>query len=239
MTFSIILSDEPVVLFGAGAVSDADIEVVRGLSGPRVAADGGARIATAAGLDLHAVIGDFDSLSADDLKGIPSDRQHRIKEQDSTDFDKALRHITAPVVVAVGFLGGRFDHQLACLHVLATYPERPCLLLGPEEVVLLCPPVLDLETRPGDVVSLFPLGAVQGQSSGLRWPIEGLAFDPLTTIGTSNQAEGPVRLEMSAPRMVVIAPRRCLQSAMQALVHAPRSAQWPAHAGQYRDLRQS
>ena len=44
MTFSIILSDEPVVLFGAGEVSDADIEVVRGLSGPRVAADGGAPI---------------------------------------------------------------------------------------------------------------------------------------------------------------------------------------------------
>ncbi|MEL6464059.1 MAG: thiamine diphosphokinase [Pseudomonadota bacterium] len=239
MTFSIISSDDPVVLFGGGTVSTADIEVVHALSAACVAADGGARVAHAAGLDLDAVIGDFDSISDDDLKHIPRERQHQFKEQDSTDFDKALRHISAPVVLAVGFFGGRIDHQLASLHVLARYPDRPCILLGPEEIALLCPRTLNLETQKGDIVSLFPLGPVEGQSSGLRWPIGGIAFDPLTTIGTSNEALGPVGLEMSAPSMIVIAPRRCLFSTMQALARAPRSAPWPARVARHTDPPQS
>ena len=34
-------------------------------------------------------------------------------DQDTTDFDKALRHIKAPVVIGAGFSGARTDHALA------------------------------------------------------------------------------------------------------------------------------
>ncbi|APX11071.1 thiamine diphosphokinase [Tateyamaria omphalii] len=225
-----IQSDEPVALFGGGEASMADIDLVQTLATRFVAADGGAAMAVRAGVALDAVIGDFDSVSADVLAQIPPARQHHIAEQDSTDFDKALRHIFAPVVLAVGFLGGRVDHQLGCLSVLARYPERACILLGPDEIVMLCPPRLDLPTVPGDVVSLVPLAPVQGMSTGLRWPIGGLRFDPIERIGTSNEAEGPVSLTMERPAMVLIAPRRCLAPVTQALVQGPSDARWPARA---------
>lgn len=217
-------------LFGGGEASAADVRAVQALATRFVAADGGAALALRAGVTLDAVIGDFDSVSGDDLAAIPLERQHHIAEQDSTDFDKALRHIAAPVVLAVGFLGGRVDHQLGCLSVLARYPDRPCILLGRDEVLMLCPPQLDLPTRPGDVVSLVPLAPVQGTSTGLRWPIDGLQFDPIMRIGTSNEAEGPVSLTMTGPDMILIAPRHCLEGVTQALVQASPSARWPVRA---------
>ncbi|WP_299045353.1 thiamine diphosphokinase [uncultured Tateyamaria sp.] len=239
MTFPIVHSSDPVALFGGGAADLADVAAVQALATRFVAADGGAEVALRAGVALDAVIGDFDSVSPETLAQIPADRHHRIAEQDSTDFDKALRHIAAPLVLAVGFLGGRVDHQLACLSVLARYPDRPCILLGPEECVLLCPPALDLDTRAGEVVSLVPLAPVQGTSAGLRWGIDGLVFDPMVRVGTSNMAEGPVALTMTAPAMILIVPRRCLSSLTRALVHASRPARWPARAGQRKDPPQS
>lgn len=239
MTSPIVYSSDPVALFGGGEATLADVAEVRGLSGPCVAADGGAQIALEAGIALDAVIGDFDSVTADVLQQVPTERQHHIAEQDSTDFDKALRHILAPVVLAVGFLGGRVDHQLACFHVLARRADRPCILVGQDEVVFLCPPRLDLNTQPGDVVSLFPLAAVQGTSTGLRWPIDGLTFHPMSTIGTSNSAEGPVSLTMSDPAMIVIAPRRCLFALTRALVQVSQAGRWPARAEQYTARHQS
>lgn len=234
MNFPIVHSSEPVALFGGGGALKADVAEVQALSGPCVAADSGADLALAAGVSIDAVIGDFDSVSPGTLAQIPAACQHRIAEQDSTDFDKALRNIAAPVVLAVGFVGGRVDHQLACLHVLARYPDRPCILVGSEDILFLCPPRLELETQRGDVLSLFPLDAVAGTSTGLRWPIDGLAFHPVSTIGTSNEALGPVSLTMSDPSMIVIAPRRCLAPFTQALVRCSPDARWPVRAEQYR-----
>ena len=53
----------------------------------------------------QAVIGDFDSLSDLGRAAIPATRQHVIPEQDTTDFDKALRSIRAPFVLGLGFSG--------------------------------------------------------------------------------------------------------------------------------------
>ncbi|MBY5933080.1 thiamine diphosphokinase [Tateyamaria omphalii] len=239
MTSPIVHSSDPVGLFGGGEATFADVAEVRALASRFVAADGGAALAVQAGLSLDAVIGDFDSISAEILAQIPSARQHPIAEQDSTDFDKALRHILAPVVVAVGFLGGRVDHQLGCLSVLARHPDRVCILLGPYEIVMLCPPRLDLRTELGDVVSLVPLAPVQGTSTGLRWQIDGLHFDPIERIGTSNEAVGPVTLTMNAPSMILIAPRRCLGAVTQALLQPGPDARWPARAERYRAQPQS
>jgi thiamine pyrophosphokinase len=197
-----------------------------------VAADGGARLALDAGVDLAAVIGDFDSVGAD-LGRIPVARRFEIAEQDSTDFDKALRHIAAPVVLAVGFTGGRLDHQLAALHVLVAYPERPCVLIGETEVSFVCPPQVTLPLVAGDVVSLFPMAPVAGTSRGLRWEIDGLDFDPVARIGTSNAAMGPVALTMTAPAMLVVVPRARLAAITQALASAPPAARWTARAARY------
>lgn len=213
------------LLVGGGPAGAAGLRLLARIAPCVVAADGGARAALAAGLLPEAVIGDLDSLDAASRAAIAPERIHLVAEQDSTDFDKALRSISAPVVLGAGFLGARRDHELACLNALVRHADRPCVLVGRSEVILHLPPVLDLPLGAGDAVSLFPLRAVTGRSRGLHWPIDGLAFAPDGRIGTSNRATGPVHLAMDGPGMLAILPRRVLRPLVAAL---GRAARWPA-----------
>ncbi|WP_372893312.1 thiamine diphosphokinase [Rhodosalinus sp.] len=214
-------------LIGAGAAPDEDIAAARAHAPRVVAADGGAGRALAAGLMPEAVFGDFDSLDTATRRALPEDRLHHVPEQETTDFDKALRHTLAPLVLGVGFLGARLDHLLAAQTVLARRADRRCLLIGGADLVFLCPPELSLDLDAGCRVSLYPLAEVRGRSEGLFWPIDGLTFAPGGVIGTSNRVtEGPVRLSMAAPAMLVILPREALGAAVTSLA-APGPA-WPA-----------
>lgn len=220
----------PVTLVGGGQASAEDLHMALTLAPTCVAADGGAVLARAAGVTPAAVIGDFDSFPSELAEAFPADRLHRITEQHSTDFEKALTRIDAPLVIGVGLLGGRIDHQLGALHVLMAYPDRPVVLLAPDELVFLAPSRIDLPTEEGDVISLFPLAPVTAQGRGLRWPLEGLRFAPGLQSGTSNQATGQISVEPSAPAMVMIVPRRLLRPVAAALA-SPEAARWPVRAG--------
>ncbi len=229
MTRAIVHSREPVALVGGGELAPGDLAMVRRLTRTLVAADGGARAALAAGWVPEAVIGDFDSLDMAARAEIPAGRLHCIAEQESTDFDKALRHIAAPLVLGVGFLGGRVDHELAALNTLVRHCERACLLLGPSEAVLHLPPVLALPMAEGETVSIFPMAEVRGRSQGLFWPIDGLTLRPGQRIGTSNRATGALRLEMRGPGAIGLFPRSRLGDLARARL-APGAGQWPAPA---------
>ncbi|MEP2640808.1 thiamine diphosphokinase [Roseobacter sp.] len=235
MNFKIIDQNNAVTLVGGGAVGRNDLAAALALGPTCVAADSGADVALDAGVDPHAVIGDMDSISPAGRARIPAARVHTIAEQDSTDFDKALRSISAPLIIAVGFCGRRVDHQLAALHTLVMHPDVPCLMVGEEDVIFLCPRDFELATEPGARVSLFPMGAVTGRSQGLEWPIEGLDFAPDGRSGTSNWATGPVRLQMDAPAMLCLVPRRFMAEVAQRLMQLPEHARWPARVGQHTD----
>ena len=217
MKAMIVHSSNPVTLVGAGAVGRDDLKQALALAPLLVAADGGAGVALKAGHDPVAVIGDFDSLDPADRARIAPERLFPIREQDSTDFDKALRNIAAPLVLAVGFLGTRVDHQLAAFNTLIRHADRPCVLLGPDEAIFHAPPLLELDLVAGDVVSLFPMAPVTGRSRGLQWPIDGLELAPGGRIATSNRAEGALWLEMDDPGLLVIVPRRALDAVMRAI----------------------
>ena len=222
----IVQTSETVTLVGAGLVSEAEIARSRALSGLVVAADGGAQHCLDADIMPDAVIGDMDSLALGQRSGLPAERIHTIDEQDTTDFDKALRNIAAPLIIGVGFAGARLDHQLAVFNVLVRHPDRRCIILSDTDIAFLCPPVLQLPLSAGTRVSLFPMGLVEGTSSGLKWPINGLTFTPDGRIGTSNEASGEVEIVMTGPKMLVILPKAELENVVAALLQTP--AQWPA-----------
>ena len=138
-------------------------------------------------------------------------------EQETTDFEKCLTRIDAPAVLAVGFAGHRMDHTLAVWNALVRHADRRCVVIGAGDIAFLAPERLRLDIPAGTRLSLFPLAPVTGQGSGLAWPIDGLDFAPDGRIGTSNRADGPVDLTFSAPRMLVLLPRRCLDAALAAL----------------------
>ena len=215
----IVHSTVPVTLVGGAKLRQRDLTIALKHAATLVAADGGAGAVLAAGLVPAAVIGDMDSLQPAAALAF-SDRLHRIEEQDTTDFDKALRHIAAPLVIAVGVTGGRFDHELAVMHTLVRRAGQRCIVLGAESLTFVCPPEIAISLPVGMVFSLFPMGAVGVVSRGLRWPTAGLTFAPDTLIGTSNEVTGPVLLQADAPAMLVILPRAALSKVVLALLDA-------------------
>ena len=220
---AVLRADSPVTLIGGASLAARDLRDALALAPVAVAADGGADTALRHRIPLEAVVGDMDSLSPEAARAFAG-RLHPVEEQDSTDFDKALTRIDAPAVIAVGFTGGRLDHELAALHSLVLRADRPCLLLGPETLAFHAPPALDLPLAPGTTVSLFPFAPVTLRSGGLRWATDPLRFAPDRRIGTSNRSLGPVSLTPSGRGMLVILPRATLPLALAGLIAAAR---WP------------
>lgn len=231
MKKTIVSSCDPVIILGGGAVFPEDLSLAQTFSSVVVAADSGANVALEAEVELAAVIGDMDSISRRSFAQIPEEKRFVISEQDSTDFDKALRHIEAPLIIAVGFSGGSIDHQLAVFHTMVRRPDRPCIVLAEHDVIFVCPRHISLPLAPRTRVSLFPLGPVTGRSTGLHWPINGLRFAPGRLTGTSNRSTGPVYLEMDAPNMLCILPRAHFADVIMELKALPPDCgRWPARA---------
>ena len=228
MKSRVVQSKKPVLLVGGGAIEADALSAALRAAETVVAADGGAARVLALGRMPDAVYGDMDSLPPDLQASLAPGVLRPVTEQDSTDFDKCLRNIEAPLVIGHGFLGHRLDHQLAAMTVLALRPERRCVLIGQEDVVMLCPPALALDLAVGTRFSLYPMAQMTGRSEGLRWPLEGLRFAPSGVIGTSNVVCGPVRLWMDAAAMLLILPVACLNELLAGLAAAP--AGWPARA---------
>lgn len=226
MDNAVVESHHGVTLVGGGPVSRAALALALAHAPRLVAADGGADRALRLGHVPEAVIGDMDSLS-DVAKSRLSGRLHPVLEQDTTDFDKALRLIRAPFVLGLGFAGARMDHGLAVLNSLARHAGRRCLILTGQDVAFVAPARLDLSLPVGSRLSLFPLTPMRGQSDGLRWPIDAVRFAPDGQIGTSNQVAAPqVRLRFGPGAMLVILPRARLGAVLGAF-----SLPSPVHGG--------
>lgn len=223
MSDTLLQFNRPVTLLGAGQGSSRYLKEALTHAPFLVAADGGANVAIAKGYMPEAVIGDFDSITDATRAAIPAERLCHVAEQDTTDFEKCLSRIEAPLILGLGFAAGRLDHVMAVWTVLVRYPGQRCVILGEEDVVFLSPRRLALDLAEGDRVSLFPMGAVRGQSQGLYWPIDGIGFAPDGRIGTSNRATGPVTLDFDAEKMLVLLPRDRLAAAIAALVPADRA----------------
>jgi thiamine pyrophosphokinase len=209
-----VKSETGVTLLGGGPMARHDLAAALVIAPKLVAADGGANRLLKLGLRPAAVIGDMDSISRA-ARAAFADVLHPVPAQDDTDFDKALAAIDAPFVLALGFTGARMDHGLAVLAGLLRRPDLPCILVGRRDVVFLAPAQIILNLPRGARVSLFPLGAVRGRSTGLKWPIAGISFAPDRAIGTSNSAlGGPVSMEFDAAKMLVILPRAQLSQVL-------------------------
>lgn len=204
-------------LLGGGPTHLNDVNQALRLAPHLVAADGGADSALKMGHMPQAVIGDMDSISAGAKQQIAAQNLHHIAEQDSTDFAKCLQRIRAKAILAVGFAGGRLDHQLAACTTLVNFPEARVVLITPEDVCFLCPQDFSIDLAPGTRVSLFPMAQVRGTSAGLLYPIDGLTLSPATRVGTSNAATGPVRVRLDSHAMLMLLPRSCLELALDAL----------------------
>lgn len=214
----IVHDSKPITLVGGGKLGSIDISRALGIGKSVVAADGGANVAVNAGLTPMAIIGDFDSIDAKTLDSLPKEVLHKFEDQNSTDFEKCLRSLETPLILGVGFTGARMDHHFAAINALVRYPSKRCILLGEEDIAFLAPPSFSMNLQVNTPVSLFPMGAVEGVSDGLMWPIAGLNFTPDGQIGTSNAALGPIALSFTAPKMIIMLPAAYFEAAAEALL---------------------
>jgi thiamine pyrophosphokinase len=185
--------DDLLVIVGGG---DVDLGLLASLSaagGHLVAADGGVEAIVAAGLQPEAIIGDFDSVG-DPFTWLGKTRLIKLPEQDTTDFEKALYSTSAPVTVALGVTGRRFDHTLAAIDAASRYTEeRFVILVDQDDIALVLRGPFGHQVKAGERVSIYPVGPVKfRRSTGLRYPLNGLRLAPGIRIGTSNAAtNGP------------------------------------------------
>ena len=211
----------PVTLVGAAPLAADLLRFALYFAPKAIAADGGVNHLRALGVDPLVVIGDMDSVALEHQQLWERNLFFPIAEQDSTDFEKSLARLAAPMIFGVGFLGGRFDHTLAAQTVLLRYPHRKCILLGSEDIVFLAPPRLSLDLPLETRLSLFPMAPVKILSEGLYWPTRSLTFQPDDKVGTSNKVSGPLRLQPENAKMLVILPRLHLAQVVAALEAAP------------------
>ncbi|HEY8594599.1 MAG TPA: thiamine diphosphokinase [Devosiaceae bacterium] len=173
---------------------DSDPEVLTRLAADGVAviaADGGAWSCERAGIIPQAIVGDLDSLGDVD-KWAGRSRLVRIDEQVSTDFEKCLYSTEAPLTIALGVTGRRFDHTLAALSAVARFAAtRRVVVVGEEDIAIGCVGRFAFAADKGERVSVFPLEDVQfSSSSGLEYPLDGLKLGIGGRTGVSNKALG-------------------------------------------------
>jgi len=164
-----------------------------------VGADGGAAQALAWGLVPHVVIGDMDSLPEQARAGLASGGCEFIvhpRAKDETDLELALSYVVErgfQEVIIFGALGGRLDHTLANLLLLALprFATAQIRIVDlPEEALLVRDGrSVTIEGLPGDLVSLLPLGGDAGgvTTAGLAWALDGDTLRFGSSRGVSNE----------------------------------------------------
>ena len=189
---------------------------------PIIAADGGANFLADQSILPELIIGDLDSVEEQKIQNIETQRIIKISCQNNTDLEKVLLNTQSPLTLGIGFLGSRIDHELASLSALAKYPQKKIILVGEKDIILLAPPNLSLSSFEGMRVSLYPLGSVRVQSSGLKWSTEGLTMNPVDLIGTSNEAVGKIiHFVPDKPKLLLIMPISSLNDAILQLELSP------------------
>ncbi len=222
MTNKIFQFRNNVTVLGGGESRPATLTQALALAPTLIAADGGASQALSFGHMPELVVGDMDSLDDSTKAALPQGAIYKVTEQDSTDFEKILRSVRAPLLIGVGFMGARLDHELACYSALMKYAHAPCILLGETDLCFHAPPEFAINLPVESRVSLFPLAKITVTAKGLAYPVNAMAMRPGGRIGTSNAVDtsGQVHVRVDQAGLLVILPRTALAAAVQALSKA-------------------
>jgi thiamine pyrophosphokinase len=161
-----------------------------------IAADGGARHAASLDLTPSLIIGDFDSLTAEELDKFSragASLQRHPPEKDETDLELALDHALkigcAPILI-LGAYGGRLDQSLGILSLISAPKciEANVRADDGQTEAFFINERAEISGKPGDTVSLLAWGAsAEGIiTSGLQYPLNAETLSPYLTRGVSN-----------------------------------------------------
>ncbi len=164
-----------------------------------VAADSGLDHADALGIEVDLVVGDLDSVSAgalDRARAAGATIEAHPADKDQTDLELAMAAAIergASRIVVVGGNGGRLDHLLANVAVLASdsYADVAVEALMGEAALHVVRTSVSLRGAPGDLVSLLAVGGDAVVSTeGLRYPLDAEVLVAGVGRGVSNELTG-------------------------------------------------
>jgi thiamine pyrophosphokinase len=203
------VSDEPAardtVIVVSNGIGPGELDGISlPAAGHVIAADGGAGTALGLGLHVDELIGDLDSVSAQDEARVTKAggrvRRYPVAK-DATDLELALaaavtREPPPRLVLVLGGAGGRLDHLLAGALLLAS-PDwagadatrtHVQAWLGRAKITVIRGRA-ELAAAPGEIVSLLAVGGVARgvTTSGLRYPLDDHDLRPGTSLGVSNE----------------------------------------------------
>lgn len=198
-----------------------------------IAVDAGFAALEAIGCTPDIVMGDFDSLGRMPA-GLPEETEVLVfsKHKDESDMELALRVAQErgfDEVVVYGALGGRLDHSLANLQLLAAFSEQGLrvmavdpyqfeqdsgendggVAIGTALAFLTGPAELELAPHPGATVSVFSLSdvALDVNETGLAYPLDHATLTYRTSRGLSNELTGvPAKVSVAEGTLVVFHP---------------------------------
>jgi thiamine pyrophosphokinase len=190
------VSEELVVVVSGGEAPDVRATPVIPAGTPVVAADQGLEHALALGLEVAVAVGDFDSASPEAVAVAESSGTRVVRhpaEKDATDLelalDTALELEPVRVLVLAG-TGGRLDHELALLLLLASprYASATIDAIVGAARIHVIRGERRLAGAPGELLSLIPVhGPATGVvTEGLAYPLTGETLEPGSTRGISN-----------------------------------------------------
>ena len=179
------------VIFANGTIDNSD-SVLRGKDFI-IAADGGAHHCLSLGITPDVVIGDLDSLTADDIKGLQIASVEIIRypaKKNQTDLELALKLAIdrgADEIVVFGAMGGRWDMSIANILLPAEQNLSNAtirIIDGRHKIILLrAGKKITFRGEKGDILSLIPLGrdALGITTIGLEYPLK----DDVLRLGSS------------------------------------------------------
>ncbi|MGD0036716.1 MAG: thiamine diphosphokinase [Bacteroidota bacterium] len=154
-------------------------------------ADGGANTAARFGHAPDLIIGDLDSTEKETLAVFSHVDVKKLKDQNSTDLEKAL---TAAVrkkckeIVVLGATGGRLDHAIGNLSALAKFSRKAHITFVDEiGIFIAVNHSLELSLPIGTIISLLPLSRCSGiVTKGLKWNLKNESLELGVRESTSN-----------------------------------------------------
>ena len=174
-----------VTLVGGAGFSETLLSRSLALTDDLVAADGGANFLPTYAVPKY-IIGDLDSVESPEKWVERGSKLIKMRDQESTDFDKCVTAIKSKKIIALGFMDQRLDHFLAVCSSLVKC-KRLIFLVGKRDIIFHLPNDLCIELPVNSRVSLFPLKEIKSvEAVGLKYPVENIIFSPISTIGTSN-----------------------------------------------------
>lgn len=191
-------STSPLALIFTGGARPHQ-RIAKDLTTPQlvIAADSGWSHARAFGYVPQFLVGDLDSISADDLeeaRSLDTEIVQHSTDKDFTDTEIALqlaRSLKYEHIHVLSGGGDRFDHLVAMLHTLVAHTEDVVVTahIGQSFVHFVTPKQrFEAKCAPNATVSLIPLGGpARGvRSEGLKWNLSRDTLQSYASRGVSN-----------------------------------------------------